>query len=273
MQLKYLLVMQTEGAALQSIRQSSGGLSGYRAMARRHNPRSQARAPTQLQDNMSFAFGSSPTELLDRVMTFDRMVVEYEASTRESLPSSVKIAVLLKRSPPPVRAHLLLTCRMSPDFAGMRSAMEGSVVTGRTWNTSGIAAAQGTAPMKVDAVFGGKAKGKSKGKSKQAKGTGDGKKKKRDGKNKSGGHQKSCAAENCEVSEGYCGNCGARGGEARLQRKEEGSALLSVPLRQRTSCPWRGPAAGSSRRWRRTPASRHRGPIRRPCCPSCWPRT
>lgn len=35
MQLKYLLVMQPEGVALQIISQSNGGLAGYRALARR----------------------------------------------------------------------------------------------------------------------------------------------------------------------------------------------------------------------------------------------
>lgn len=75
MQMKYLLVMQTEGAALQVIRQVDGGFTGYRALARRCNPRSQARALTQLQEIMSFDFGTSPTELFDRVVTFDRMVV------------------------------------------------------------------------------------------------------------------------------------------------------------------------------------------------------
>lgn len=87
MQLNCLLVMQTEGAALHIIRQANGGITGYRALARLYNPRSQARAFTQLQEIMAFDFGSSPPELRDRVVMFDRMVAEHGGPRERRSPA------------------------------------------------------------------------------------------------------------------------------------------------------------------------------------------
>lgn len=87
----------------------------------------------------------------------------------------MKCAVLLNRSPPPLRTHFLLICGTSPDFAGMTSAMESYVIAGRTWATGGIASgasASGAAPMEVDAIMGdAKAKRKNNGKAKNSKKT------------------------------------------------------------------------------------------------------
>lgn len=62
MQLKYVLVMQTERAALQIIRQVDAGNSGYRAVVGRYFLTSPVWALTQLRDMMSFDFGASPAE-------------------------------------------------------------------------------------------------------------------------------------------------------------------------------------------------------------------
>ena len=47
-QLRYLLVLLTSGPALQIIRQQPSGVLAFRDLARRYNPRSQARSLAQL---------------------------------------------------------------------------------------------------------------------------------------------------------------------------------------------------------------------------------
>ena len=49
-QLRYLLVILNSGSALQIIRQQASGVQAFRDIARRYNPRSQARALAQLQE-------------------------------------------------------------------------------------------------------------------------------------------------------------------------------------------------------------------------------
>ena len=53
-QLRYLLVMLTSGPALQIIRQQPSGVQAFRDLARRYNPRSQARSLAQLQELMHY---------------------------------------------------------------------------------------------------------------------------------------------------------------------------------------------------------------------------
>ena len=59
-QLGYLLVMLSSGPALQIIRQQPSGVQTFRDLARRYNPRSQARSLVQLQEIMHFDFGHEP---------------------------------------------------------------------------------------------------------------------------------------------------------------------------------------------------------------------
>ena len=55
-QLRYLLVMLTSGPSLQIIRQQPSGVQAFRDIARRYNPRAQARSLAQLQEIMHFDF-------------------------------------------------------------------------------------------------------------------------------------------------------------------------------------------------------------------------
>ena len=79
-QLRYLLVMLTREPALQIIRQQSSGVQAFRDLARRYNPRSQARSLAQLQEIMHFDFGHEPPGVTDRMIVFERLVGEYETS-------------------------------------------------------------------------------------------------------------------------------------------------------------------------------------------------
>ena len=75
-QLRYLLVMLTSGPALQIIRQQTSGVQAFPDLARRYNPRSQARSRAQLQELMHFDFGQEPAGVTDRLIVFERLVGE-----------------------------------------------------------------------------------------------------------------------------------------------------------------------------------------------------
>ena len=98
-QLRYLLVMLTSGPALQITRQQPSGVQAFRDLARRYNPRSQARSLAQLQEIVHFDFGQEPAGVTDRMIVFERLVAEYETSSGEALGVQVKCAVLLERVP------------------------------------------------------------------------------------------------------------------------------------------------------------------------------
>ena len=195
-QLRYLLVMLTSGPALQIIRQQPSGVQAFRDLARRYNPRSQARSLAQLQEIMHFDFGQEPAGVTDRMIVFERLVGEYETSSGEALGVQVKCAVLLERVPPELRTHLLLTCGSRPDYAIMRQTVESYSVARRSWQP-GHSTTMGEAPMEIDAVYGDKGK-----KGKHAKG--------KKGKDKGKGKHKG-KHESSPKFEGYCGHCGKWG--------------------------------------------------------------
>ena len=132
-QLRYLLVMLTSGPALQIVRQQPSRAQAFRDLARRYNPRSQARSPAQLQKIMHFDFGQEPAGVTDRMIVFKRFVKECETSNGEALGVQVKCAVLLERVPPQIRTHLWLTCGSRPDYATMRQTVESYSVARRSW--------------------------------------------------------------------------------------------------------------------------------------------
>ena len=74
-QLRYFLVMMTQGAALQLVRQhTASGLEAFRALSRRYNPRSQARSLTMLTEilNFEFSLGGGLDEVQDRIVQWER---------------------------------------------------------------------------------------------------------------------------------------------------------------------------------------------------------
>ena len=97
-QLRYMVVVQTSGSALQIIRQKPSGVQEFRDLTRRCNPRSQARSLARLQEIIQSDFGHDPSSVTDRLVVFERLVVEYECFSGEQLGVQVKCVVLLESS-------------------------------------------------------------------------------------------------------------------------------------------------------------------------------
>ena len=149
-QLRNLLVMLTSGSALQIIRQQPSGVQAFRDLARRYNPRLQARSLAQLQEIMHFDFGQEPAGVTNQTIV-------YETSSGEALGVQVKCAVLLERVPPELRTHLLLTCGSRQDYAIMRQTVESYPVARRSLQPS-HSTPMGEVPMEIDAAYGDKGK-------------------------------------------------------------------------------------------------------------------
>ena len=66
-QLRYQLVILTTGQALQIIRRRSCGVQAFRCLARRFNPRIQARSLAKLQEIVHFHCGQDPAVVTDRL--------------------------------------------------------------------------------------------------------------------------------------------------------------------------------------------------------------
>ena len=147
--------MLTSGPALQIIRQQPSGVQAFHDLARRYNPRSQARSLAQLQEITHFDFGQEPAGVTDRMIVFERLVKDHETSSGEALGVQVKCAVLLERVPPDLRTHLLITCVSRPDYAFMRQMVERYSVARRSWQP-GHSTTMGEVPMEIDAVYGDK---------------------------------------------------------------------------------------------------------------------
>ena len=144
-QLRYLLVILTSGPALQIIRQQPSGVQAFRDLARRYNPRSQARSLAQLQETMHFDFGQEPAGVTDRMIVFERLVGEQETSSGEALGVQVKCAVLLEsstRTQDMLVAHLWFT-------TGLRhhEADSGKLLSGETVRQPGQSTTMGEAPV------------------------------------------------------------------------------------------------------------------------------
>ena len=103
----YALVMLSDGAALRIVRSvgDENGFEAYRLLARRYDPRSQARTLSKLHQILGFDFGDSSGALLDRVTAWERLIQEYDGISAEPVADTLKVAVLLGKVQ--VNAHLL----------------------------------------------------------------------------------------------------------------------------------------------------------------------
>ena len=94
--LYYVLVMQTEAAALSIVQRiaNSDGHEAYRELAKRYNPQTRGRALTRLTAILQADFGNNAKELMDKVTTWERAITDYEAVTGDKVSNAIKMAVL-----------------------------------------------------------------------------------------------------------------------------------------------------------------------------------
>ena len=154
--LYYKLAMLTDRAALAIVRQvmTNDGFEAYRRLVARYNPRTMGRGLSRLAHLLSFEFGGDESQLLDKILQWERLIDEYEKGGTDKESDSVRCAVMQYRAPAAARTHLLLNAPTTADWPAMKRTIQNYV----------IASSATAVPMEIGAIgkFGGKGKGKSK---------------------------------------------------------------------------------------------------------------
>ena len=99
--LYYKVAMLTDRAALAIVRQvtSNDGFEAYRRLAARYIPRTMGRGLSRLAHLLSFEFGGDESQLLDKILQWERLIDEYERGGTDKVSDSVRCAVMQSRAP------------------------------------------------------------------------------------------------------------------------------------------------------------------------------
>ncbi len=99
--LYYKVAMLTDRAALAIVRQvtSNDGFEAYRRLVARYNPRTMGRGLSRLAHLLSFEFGGDESQLLDKILQWERLIDEYERGGTDKVSDSVRCAVMQSRAP------------------------------------------------------------------------------------------------------------------------------------------------------------------------------
>ena len=198
--LYYKLAMLTDRAALAIVRQvtTNDGFEAYRRLVARYNPRTMGRGLSRLAQLLSFEFGSDESQLLDKILQWERLIDDYEKGGTDVVSDSVRCAVMQSRAPAAVRTHLLLNAPTTADWPSMRRTIQNYLIA--------ASSSSAAVPMEIGAIgkFGGKGK-HVKGKTKDS---GKHGKKKQDS---APGNAKGQGKDASERFSGYCGRCGKKG--------------------------------------------------------------
>ena len=136
---------------------TNDGFEAYRRLVARYNPRTMGRGLSRLAHLLSFEFGGDESQLLDKILQWERLIDEYEKGGTDKVSDSVRCAVMQSRAPAAARTHLLLNAPTTADWPAMKRTIQNYV----------IASSATAVPMEIGAIgkFGGKGKGKGKSKS------------------------------------------------------------------------------------------------------------
>ena len=246
--LYYKLAMLTDRAALAIVRQvtTNDGFEAYRRLVMRYNPRTMGRGLSRLAQLLSFDFGSDESQLLDKILQWERLIDEYEKGGAETVSDSVRCAVMQSRAPAAVRTHLLLNAPMMANWPAMRKTIQNYLIA--------ASSSAAPVPMEIGSIGKARGKGKTNGKFKdsgkhsvkqdQAKGNGKSPEKgkyhqqRQKGWGSGNGH---------EQFTGYCGRCGKKGHKQKdCWSKIVGAVEAPNETASSSDCQWHRDEAGWS---------------------------
>ena len=169
-QLFFMLAMMTKGPALAIVRQAEisgggpNGLEAWRLLVRRYEPEASTRTLGLLQQILNpVPFPDNVTGFEEALSKWELTISRWESSAHDALNEGVKIALLLKMTPEPLRQNLHLQGHTKYGVA--RAAVVNALLSQHSWQNA-------PEPMEVGEIGGkrphkGKAKGKRKQKQKQ----------------------------------------------------------------------------------------------------------
>ena len=174
---------------------NNDGFEVWRRLTVELQPTSRSRSLAMAQALVSFPSMSKGASLYDYVLTYEKLVDEYEKWSGLRYDPNLKIGTLLKGIPNDLKRTLLFDMDDKTTYEQMRSRLLEYERSSQTWSAENILSSlsvqshtkhkeyHGPIPMEIDRIEG---KGKGKGKGKDGKGKGKGGK----GKGKSSGAEK-----------------------------------------------------------------------------------
>ena len=172
---------------------NNDGFEVWRRLTVELQPTSRSRSLAMAQALVSFPSMSKGASLYDYVLTYEKLVDEYEKLSGLRYDPNLKIGTLLKGIPNDLKRTLLFDMDDKTTYEQMRSRLLEYERSSQTWSAENILSSlsvqsdhtkhkeyHGPIPMEIDRIEG---KGKGKGKGKDGKGKGKGGK----GKGKSSG--------------------------------------------------------------------------------------
>ena len=165
-QLFCMLAMMTKGPALAIVRQAEisgggpNGLEAWRLLVRRYEPEASTRTLGLLQQILNpVPFPDNVTGFEEALSKWELTISRWESSSHDALNEGVKIALLLKMAPEPLRQNLNLQGHTKYGVA--RAAVVNALLSQYSWQKT-------PEPMEVGEIGGKRPhKGKAKGKGKQ----------------------------------------------------------------------------------------------------------
>ena len=170
--------------------ENMNGFEVWRKLTSELEPSSRSRSLAMAQALVGFPAMSKGASLMDYVLTFEKLVSEYEKISSAKYDDNLKIGTLLKRIPQNLKQHIMVDISEKTTYTGLRTKLLQYERSNRTWSAENILGSlsvqaptshgstmeyHGPIPMKLDRVHYKKGKGdKGKGdKGKSGKGKGD----------------------------------------------------------------------------------------------------
>ncbi|CAE7034963.1 GIP [Symbiodinium sp. CCMP2592] len=166
-----------KGRPLKLLRANKNG-DGYavwRQLCDELQPRSRPRALALAQALSRFPPHKEGTSLLEYILSYERLIGEYEAVATEKYQEDLKISTLLAGLPAEVKRYMYLQVNDSTTYLGLREKLLQYERTSSTWTAESMLKSLGSGfnsdAMDIDRVADGKGKGKKGDKGAKGKGS------------------------------------------------------------------------------------------------------
>ena len=248
-----LLTQSVEGRALQIMMnvESGNGFQAWKALCENYEPDVRGRHTAMLSGIIAPSWESiKENDFLEALESWEVQIQRYEVQSREQISDSMKIAVLMKHAPMPLRNALRTAgTQIGANYERGKKFARDFLLTGQFYTAKGeVKDDGGPQPMDVGAV---ESKGKKGGKQGKDKGV-----------NKGGKHDKSKGKAQTKKFNGECSYCykwGHKKADCRLLAKDKArregggkgtgnstNAVSSSPSNAQPSSPQSATAAGST---------------------------
>ena len=167
---------------------SVGGMNGFevwRKLTAELEPSSRSRSLAMAQALVGFPAMSKGASLMDYVLTFEKLISEYEKISGTKYDDNLKIGTLLKGIPQNLKQHVMVDITDRTTYDELRTKLLQYERSNQTWSAENILGSlsvpdptthtsskpyQGPIPMELDRIYFRKGKGDQKGKGDKGKG-------------------------------------------------------------------------------------------------------